>query len=143
MTAPASAPDFGVVVPATTEHLHWVRGLCASVRRFMGQTPICVILDGERAPADLQRLEGVVVLQRDDVEPKELRDAGFRTPRAKNAALWASPFETFLLVDADTIVWGDMRELADFDRFDFIVDSPGIEPVRTVMVKYLLVNCMK
>jgi len=99
----------------------------------MGDTPICVLHDGERAPADLQRLEGVVLLQRDEVEPKELRDGGFRTPRAKNAALWASPYETFLLVDADTIVWGDMRELADFDRFDFIVDSPGIEPVRTVM----------
>ena len=99
----------------------------------MSQTPICVILDGDRAPADLQRLEGVVVLRRDEVEPKELRDASFRTPRAKNAALWASPYETFLLVDADTIVWGDMRKLADFDRFDFIVDSPGVEPVRTVM----------
>ena len=53
---------------------------------------------------------------------------GRRTP-----TLWASLYETFLLVDADTIVWGDMRTLADFDRFDFIVDSPGIEPVRTVM----------
>jgi hypothetical protein len=99
----------------------------------MGDTPICVILDGDRAPADLQRLEGVAVMQRDEVEPKELRDASFRTPRAKNAALWASPYETFLLIDADTIVWGDMRKLADFDRFDFVVDSPGVEPVRTVM----------
>ena len=99
----------------------------------MGQTPICVILDGEHAPADLQRFEGVVVLQRDEVEPRELRDASFRTPRAKNAALWASPYETFLLLDADTIVWGDMRKLADFDRFDFILDSPGVEPLHSVM----------
>jgi hypothetical protein len=133
MTAPASAPDFGVVIPTATEHLHWVRGLCASVRHFMGDTPICVILDGNRAPADLQRVDGVVVVQRDDVEPKELRDASFRSPRAKNAALWASPYETFLLLDADTIVWGDMRKLADFDRFDFILDSPGGEPLHSVM----------
>jgi hypothetical protein len=133
VTAPASAPDFGVVIPATKQHLHWVRGTCASVRHFMGQTPICVMLDGERAPADLQRLDGVVILQRDEVEPKELRDASFRTPRAKNTALWASPYETFLLLDADTIVWGDMRKLADFDRFDFIVDSPGVEPLHSVM----------
>src|SRR5215471_18012276 len=100
---PASAPDFGVVIPARTEHLHWVRGLCASVRHFMGDTPICVILDGDRIPTDLQRLDGLVVVTRDEVEPKELRHAGFRTPRAKNAALWASPYETFLLLDADTI----------------------------------------
>jgi hypothetical protein len=99
----------------------------------MGDTPICVILDGDRIPTDLKQVEGIEVVPREEVEPKELRDASFRSPRAKNVALWASPYETFLLVDADTIVWGDMRELADFDRFDFIVDSPGIEPVRTVM----------
>jgi hypothetical protein len=99
----------------------------------MGDTPICVILDGNRIPTDLQRVDGVVVVQRDEVGPKQLRDASFRSPRAKNAALWASPYETFLLLDADTIVWGDMRKLADFDRFDFILDSPGVEPLHSVM----------
>jgi hypothetical protein len=38
--------DFGVVIPASAEHLHWVRGACASVRHFMGDTPICVLVDG-------------------------------------------------------------------------------------------------
>lgn len=136
----ASAPDFGVVIPTKAEHLHWVRGLCASVRHFMADTPICIILDGDRAPADLRRLEGVVILQRDEVEPKELRD-GFRSPRAKNAALWAAPYETFLLLDADTIVWGDMRKLADFDRYDFIVDRGGVEPLHSVMDVEQVTRC--
>lgn len=99
----------------------------------MSDTPICVILDGDGTPADLQRVEGITVVRSDEVEPKELRDASVRSPRAKNAALWASPYETFLLLDADTIVWGDMRKLADFDRFDFIIDSPGVEPLHGVM----------
>jgi len=99
----------------------------------MGDTPICLILDGNRLPTDLQRFDGVVAVRRDEVEPKELRDASFRSPRAKNVALWASPYDTFLLLDADTIVWGDMRKLADFDRFDFVVDSPGVEPLHSVM----------
>ena len=99
----------------------------------MSDTPICVILDGDSTPKDLQRVEGITVVRRDEVEPKELRDASFRSPRAKNAPLWASPYETFLLLDADTIVWGDMRKLADFDRFDFILDSPGVEPLHGVM----------
>jgi hypothetical protein len=133
MTAPAAAPDFGVVIPAKPEHLHWARGACASVRYFMGDTPICVILDGDRPPRDLQRATGVTVVTRNDVEPRELRDACFRSPRAKNAALWASPFETFLLVDADTIVWGDMRELAEFEQYDFVIDRAGMEPLRSVM----------
>jgi hypothetical protein len=107
----------------------------------MGSTPICVIIDGDRVPNDLQRVDGVTTLTRGEIEPRELRDACFRSPRAKNAALWASPFETFLLLDADTIVWGDMRELADFERHDFIIDSPGVEPLRSIMDVEQVVAC--
>jgi hypothetical protein len=98
----------------------------------MEDTPICVILDGDRAPTDLRRAEGVTILTRDEIEP-DVREACFGSARAKNAALWASPFETFLLLDADTIVWGDMRTAADFERYDFIVDTPGVEPTYSVM----------
>jgi hypothetical protein len=68
----------------------------------------------------------------DEIAP-EVREACFGSARAKNVALWASPFETFLLVDADTIVWGDMRTAADFERYDFVVDRPGVEPTYSVM----------
>jgi hypothetical protein len=97
----------------------------------MPGTPICVILDGRRVPADLAQASDVVVIRGEDVVPRELR-SGFGSLRAKDAALWASPFETFLLLDADTIVWGDLRELADFERFDFVLDDGG-EPLRSVM----------
>ena len=98
----------------------------------MADTPICVILDGERFPDDVRAAYDVQVVRRDEVEPAELRAASFGSLRAKNVALWASPFETFLLLDADAIVWGDMRELAAFDHFDFLLDSGG-EPPRSVM----------
>jgi hypothetical protein len=106
----------------------------------MGDTPICVILDGDTFPAELRRY-GVTVVRRNEVEPRELREASFGSLRAKNTALWASPFETFLLLDADTIVWGDMRQLADFDRYDFIVDQPGVEPLYSVMDVEQAVRC--
>jgi hypothetical protein len=128
--ATSASSDFGVVIAAKDEHLHWVRGTLASVRHFMQGAPICILLDGDRLPSDLERACDVVV-RRDDLEPRVLR-AGFGSLRAKDAVLWASPFETFLLLDADTVVWGDMRELADFDRFDFVVDSAA-EPSRSVM----------
>jgi len=97
----------------------------------MQGTPICVLLDGLRVPDDLRRASDVSVIRRDELEPRELR-SGFGSLRAKNAALWASPFERFLLLDADTIVWGDLRELVDLERFDFVVDSGG-EPLPAVM----------
>jgi hypothetical protein len=74
----------------------------------------------------------VTIVTRNEIEP-EVRKGCFGSARAKNAALWASPFETFLLVDANTIVWGDMRTAADFERYDFVVDRPGVEPTYSVM----------
>ena len=97
----------------------------------MPGTPICVLLDGRRVPDDLQRAADVMVILGDELEPSVLR-SGLGSLRAKDAALWASPFETFLLLDADTIVWGDMRTLVDFDHVDFVLDSGG-EPSRSVM----------
>ena len=98
----------------------------------MEDTPICVIFDGDgEFPDDLGR--HVLVVRREEVEPPELRRLSFGSVKAKNTALWASPFETFLLLDADTIVWGDMRVHADFECFDFILDRGGIEPPRFVM----------
>ena len=92
-----------------------------------------MILDGERFPEELLATYDIMVLRREDVEPKELRDLGFGSLRAKNTPLWALPFETFLVVDADTVVWGDMRLVADFEHFDFVLDRRGIEPLRSVM----------
>ena len=121
--------DFGVVIPAKPEHLHWVRGACASVRYFMDDTPICVILDGEDFPDALRETYDVHVLRRAEVEHHELRAVSFGSLRAKNTALWVSPFESFLLLDADAVVWGDMRRLLpDPGRFDFVLDAPIGDP---------------
>jgi hypothetical protein len=120
--------DFGVVIPAKQDHLHWVKGACASIRHFMGDTPICVILDGVHFPDDMRKLHDIQVVRRDDVEVRELRDLSFGSLKAKNTALWVSPFETFLLLDADAVVWGDMRQHADFDRVDFVLDRPIGDP---------------
>jgi hypothetical protein len=89
------------------------------------------MLDGQEFPDELRRTYGVDVLRRDDIHPRALR-AGFGSLKAKDAVLWASPFETFLLLDADAVVWGDMRRLACFDRADFVLDAGG-EPPHSVM----------
>ena len=115
---------FGVVIAATPQHLHWVRGTCASVRYFMEETPICVLLDGDADTSDIETTCGALVIRRGDVRHRELREISFGSLLTKLAPLWLSPFETYLLIDADTVVWGDMRRHAAFDDFDFIFDSP-------------------
>jgi hypothetical protein len=120
---PSEAADFGVVIAATPDHLHWVRGVCASIRYFMGDTPIALLLDGKRSVQDLRDTYGVRLIRVSEIEHPGLRGLSGST-KAKLAALWVAPFERFLFVDADAIVWGDVRQLADLDRFDFVVDTP-------------------
>lgn len=88
----------------------------------MGDTPICVILDGGEFPRDLRDTYDITVVLAGDVEHRALRDLSFGSLRVKNTVLWASPFARFLLIDADTVVWGDMRRYADFERYDFVLD---------------------
>jgi hypothetical protein len=120
--APTEAP-FGVVIAATSDHLHWVRGACASVRYFVGETPIALLLDGEGSVADLRRTYGVHVVRQSALEHPGLRALKGST-KAKLAALWVSPFSRFLYLDADAVLWGDVGRLADLERFDFVLDAP-------------------
>jgi hypothetical protein len=115
--------EFGVVIATTGDHLHWAKGACASVRYFMGDTPICLFLDGRGTVGDLQRTYGADVLRIAELEHRGLRELSGST-KVKQAVLWTAPYETFLFLDADTIVWGDLRRLANLDRFDFVVDAP-------------------
>lgn len=123
--------DFGVVIAASPRHLHWVRGVCASVGYFLDDTPICVLLDGDADTTDLTSGSGARVIRPAEVEHRELRELSFGSQLTKLTAQWLSPFETYLMLDADAIVWGDIRSHADFDRFDFILDSPmGVDIAR-------------
>ena len=94
----------------------------------MPDTPICLLVDGERVPHDLVKAYGVRIIRRSEVEHAELREWSFGGLRAKNAVHWLAPFETFLSLDADAVVWGDMRTLCDFERFDFVLDTPIPNP---------------
>ena len=90
----------------------------------MDDTPICVLLDGDADTTDVRTGFGARVIRHAEVEHRELRELSFGSQLTKLTALWLCPFETYLMIDADAIVWGDMRSHADFDQFDFIIDSP-------------------
>lgn len=94
----------------------------------MGETPICVLLDGDEFPDDLRQTYDIQVILGAEVEHRELRELNFGSLKAKNVALGASPLERFLLIDADAVVWGDMRRYADFERFDFVLDDENAGP---------------
>ena len=121
--APAEA-EFGVVVTVTQRDLHWAKGTCASVRYFMPDAPIWLLVDGPGSTSDLERTYGVRVGRTSDVDHRGLRELSFGSYLTKLSTLWLAPFETFLFLDADTVVWGDVRGHADLDHNDFVLDLP-------------------
>src|SRR5687768_9957326 len=108
--------NFGVIVVSTARDYRYAKATCASVRHFCGpDVPICILADGNFRTAALQRTYGVKILRRRRVRDPRLRTRT-RGMLFKEVALFEGPFETFILVDADTVFWGDMRKRLDFDR---------------------------
>ena len=111
----------GVIIPVWAGDLYLAKACCASVRQSMGDIPITLLVDGAATDTrELQRLHGVQRLVVQDVMREEDVRLCTGTSWAKLLLFWMSPYERFLCLDADTIVWGDVRLYAELDRFDFI-----------------------
>lgn len=116
--------DFGVVVACHAGDYPLALGCVASVRHFMQDVPIALIADGDFDVALTERRFGVQVIRRGDVRNPFLKDNSFGWGLTKMVAFWECPWEWFLYVDADTILWGDVRPRANFAMADVTVDLP-------------------
>jgi hypothetical protein len=111
----------GVVIAVWAGDVYLAKACCASVRRFMGDIPITLLVDGSATDTrELQLLPGVQRLVVQEVMDEEYVRLCTGTSWTKLLLFWRSPYERFLCIDADTILWGDVRCYAEFDRFDFI-----------------------
>jgi hypothetical protein len=115
--------DFGIVISCSAQSYLFVKGCCASIRYFLGDVPICVLIDGRFDAADLVRTYGVRVINRLSPIDPALRDRSFGWGVTKMIAFWESPWETFLSLDPDTVVWGNPLRSADFRAADIILDQ--------------------
>jgi hypothetical protein len=113
---------FGVCVACHSRDFHLAQGCCASIRDFLPRVPVCLIADGDFPLDGMQRLGGITVLRRSAVRNRTLRERSFGWGLTKMIALWESPWPLNLVLDADTIVWGDVLRYANWDRFDVVVD---------------------
>jgi lipopolysaccharide biosynthesis glycosyltransferase len=118
--------DFGVILPCYRKDYDFAKGCCASIRYFLGDVPICLIVDGDFSVAPLEKTYDLNVLYRSQVSQDVLRDKKYGSSTAM-IAFWESPWKNFLYLDADTVVWGDILRYSDFDKFDFIADDPGFD----------------
>ncbi len=116
--------NFGIIVVCCKSDYWSTKACCASIRYFLGDIPICLLIDGTFSVSDLQKAYGVQIINHNNVSNKILRQRSFGYGVTKMIAFWESPFEYFLLLDADTIVWGDILKYANFQQYDLIIDQP-------------------
>ncbi|MBE9199415.1 MULTISPECIES: hypothetical protein [unclassified Nodularia (in: cyanobacteria)] len=118
--------NFGIVTACWKGDYFLVKATCASIRHFLGDVPICVIVDGDFSIQELENLYGVQPLYLSQLSNPELRRRCPGSSRAKLAAIWEGPFEHFLYLDSDAIVWGNLLEKFDLTTTDFVVMRPPL-----------------
>jgi len=97
----------------------------ASIRHFCPQTPICLIVDGDADVSDLEKQYELIVLRVNDLPSQEMCDLIAGSYRVKLAAMWEGPFEHYVWLDSDAIVWGDITQYVCTD-LDFQIFWPEI-----------------
>jgi hypothetical protein len=116
--------DFGIIIACCYQDYLFAKGCCASIRHFLGDVPICLIVDGTFSVRSLEKAYDVRVLNHHSVTNEVLRNRSFGWGKTKMIAFWESPWQHFLVLDADTNVWGNVLKYADFSKFDVIIDKP-------------------
>ncbi len=109
---------------ASDSDLHLARATLASIRYFMGDVPVAVIFDGERSLEREVRTYDLQVIRKADVANAGLREHSFGFGVTKMVAWWEAPFERVLYLEADTVAWGDLRQLAWSAESDALIDLP-------------------
>jgi hypothetical protein len=115
--------DFGINVVCYRGDYHLAQACCASIRDQIGSVPICLFVDGDFDVTPLVKTYGIQVVHRHQVRP-ELREHSYGYGFTKMVMFWHSPFERFLYVEADAVVWGNVLHNLSGRTADFIVNDP-------------------
>jgi len=111
----------GIVTCCYARDEHLAKATCASVRYFCPDVPLCITVDGD---LDIDRWASVynaTVLYVRNLQCKELRRVMMNSFFAKHAALFEGPFEKFIYLDSDAIVWGNPFKAVVLDSHDFTI----------------------
>jgi hypothetical protein len=120
--------DFGFVTGCHAGDKFMVQATLASMRHFCTEVPICLTVDGDFDVSDLEKEYELIVLRVSDLPSQEMRKLMSGNYRAKLAAMWVGPFEHYVWLDSDAIVWGDftaqIRTDVDFQIFLSEISAP-------------------
>ncbi len=101
---------FGFVTGCHAGDKFMVQATLASLRYYCPHVPVCLTVDGEVDVSDLEQEYQPIMLRIEELPSLEMRKTLGRSFHAKQAAMWEGPFEFYVWLDADAIVWGDFTE---------------------------------
>jgi hypothetical protein len=120
---------FGFVTGCHAGDKFMVQATLASIKHFCPEIPICLVVDGSFDVSDLEREYGLIVLRVSELPSNKMRSLMSGNARAKHAAMWEGPFEFYVWLDSDAIVWGDftpqVRTDVDFQVFWSDISIPA------------------
>jgi len=112
---------FGFVTGCHAGDKFMVQATLASMRYYCPAVPICLVVDGAFDVSYLVKEYGVVPLRVADLSSPGIRKLVTGNYRAKLAPMLEGPFEFYVWIDSDAIVWGDftpqIRMDVDFQIF--------------------------
>ncbi len=112
---------FGFVTGCHAEDKFMVQATLASMRYYFPAVPICLVVDGVFDVSDLVKEYDIIPLRLADLPSPNMRKLIGGDYRAKLAAMWEGPFDYYVWLDSDAIVWGDftsqIRTEVDFQIF--------------------------
>jgi len=120
---------FGFVTGCHAGDKFMVQATLASMRHYCPTVPICLVVDGAFDVSNLEKEYDLIVLRVPDLPSAEMRKLIGGNYRAKLAAMWEGPFEFYVWLDSDAIVWGDftsqVRRDLDFQIFWSEISIPA------------------
>ena len=116
---------FGFVTACYSGDKFMVGATLASMRHYCPDVPICLIADGDVDVSDLEQEYDLIVLRIDELPSKEMSQRITGSYLAKLAAMWEGPFEFYVWMDSDAILWGDITKRIQAD-IDFQIFWPEI-----------------
>ncbi|MBP0020323.1 MAG: hypothetical protein J7647_22560 [Cyanobacteria bacterium SBLK] len=135
-TSSSKLDDFGVIIACCFQDYLLAKGACASVRHFLGDVPICLLVDGTFSTKSIEKAYDAIVINRNTIKIDVLRERSFGWGTTRLIAFWESPWQHFLILDADTNIWGNVLKFADFENYDVIMDEPNYNYPDEEIIEY-------
>ena len=120
---------FGIVTGCHEGDKFMVGATLASIRHYCPDVPICLTVDGDFDVSDLEGEYDLIILRVGDLENQDMAHFIGRSFHAKHAAMWEGPFEFYVWLDCDALLWGDLTKKIRTDiDFQILWDGVSLPP---------------